>query len=249
MTPARVAQANADGTVLELAGRRLTTVPAGTERFLCWSQTLTEPLYADRFGVLVPIVIGCGSLSLGFILAGSAGIDGEAGELPCRHLVAPEPPPDLLRAAEAAASAGVCARSNVNALMSASPRPVRSPRRCLNRRRSGRCCRRWPSARPPARRRRGGGTGAANPSFAHGRGGTLRLARLAVFAAERGRLHLPDPSRKGVFPAPFFDSDRITGIDPNRVSHVSFGEERPFAHGMSEEAWQQNRRAHLRIEQ
>lgn len=27
---------------------------------------------ADRFGVLVPIVIGCGSLSLGFILAGSA---------------------------------------------------------------------------------------------------------------------------------------------------------------------------------
>jgi MFS family permease len=28
---------------------------------------------ADRFGVLVPIVIGCASLSLGFILAGSAG--------------------------------------------------------------------------------------------------------------------------------------------------------------------------------
>lgn len=25
------------------------TVPAGAERYLCWSQTLTEPLYADRF--------------------------------------------------------------------------------------------------------------------------------------------------------------------------------------------------------
>lgn len=39
------------------------------------------------------------------------------------------------------------------------------------------------------------------------------------------------------------------GVDPDRISTVSYGEERPFAHGSNEEAWQQNRRAHIRVEQ
>jgi peptidoglycan-associated lipoprotein len=35
------------------------------------------------------------------------------------------------------------------------------------------------------------------------------------------------------------------GVDRSRVSIVSYGEERPFEEGSSEEAWEQNRRAHL----
>jgi peptidoglycan-associated lipoprotein len=35
------------------------------------------------------------------------------------------------------------------------------------------------------------------------------------------------------------------GIDSNRISTVSYGEERPFAIGSNEAAWAQNRRAHL----
>ena len=38
------------------------------------------------------------------------------------------------------------------------------------------------------------------------------------------------------------------GVDPARISTISYGEERPFAAGSDEDAWQQNRRAHLRIE-
>ncbi|HEX6178022.1 MAG TPA: peptidoglycan-associated lipoprotein Pal [Thermoanaerobaculia bacterium] len=37
------------------------------------------------------------------------------------------------------------------------------------------------------------------------------------------------------------------GIDASRIRTVSYGEERPFATGGSESAWQQNRRAHLVI--
>jgi peptidoglycan-associated lipoprotein len=35
------------------------------------------------------------------------------------------------------------------------------------------------------------------------------------------------------------------GIDPARIDTISYGEERPFALGHDETAWQQNRRAHL----
>lgn len=35
------------------------------------------------------------------------------------------------------------------------------------------------------------------------------------------------------------------GIDPARIDTISYGEERPFAPGHDEAAWQQNRRAHL----
>ncbi len=35
------------------------------------------------------------------------------------------------------------------------------------------------------------------------------------------------------------------GIDASRIQTVSYGEERPFAEGSTEEAWAQNRRAHL----
>jgi peptidoglycan-associated lipoprotein len=35
------------------------------------------------------------------------------------------------------------------------------------------------------------------------------------------------------------------GIDQSRVSTISFGEEKPFALGQSEEAWAQNRRGHF----
>ncbi len=35
------------------------------------------------------------------------------------------------------------------------------------------------------------------------------------------------------------------GIDPSRVSTISFGEEKPFAIGQTEEAWAQNRRGHF----
>ena len=35
------------------------------------------------------------------------------------------------------------------------------------------------------------------------------------------------------------------GIDGSRIKTVSYGEERPFAEGETEEAWAQNRRAHL----
>ncbi len=35
------------------------------------------------------------------------------------------------------------------------------------------------------------------------------------------------------------------GIDPARIDTISYGEEKPFAPGHDEEAWRQNRRAHL----
>ncbi len=35
------------------------------------------------------------------------------------------------------------------------------------------------------------------------------------------------------------------GIDASRLKAVSFGEEKPFAEGNTEEAWSQNRRAHF----
>lgn len=35
------------------------------------------------------------------------------------------------------------------------------------------------------------------------------------------------------------------GIDPARIDTISYGEEKPFASGHDEEAWKQNRRAHL----
>ena len=35
------------------------------------------------------------------------------------------------------------------------------------------------------------------------------------------------------------------GVDPSRMQAVSYGEERPSEEGSSEEAWAQNRRAHL----
>ncbi len=35
------------------------------------------------------------------------------------------------------------------------------------------------------------------------------------------------------------------GVDADRISTISYGEERPFATGSSEAAWAQNRRAHL----
>ncbi|HEX7125252.1 MAG TPA: peptidoglycan-associated lipoprotein Pal [Thermodesulfobacteriota bacterium] len=35
------------------------------------------------------------------------------------------------------------------------------------------------------------------------------------------------------------------GIDPSRISTISFGEEKPFAIGQTEEAWAQNRRGHF----
>ncbi|HEX6178629.1 MAG TPA: peptidoglycan-associated lipoprotein Pal [Thermoanaerobaculia bacterium] len=38
------------------------------------------------------------------------------------------------------------------------------------------------------------------------------------------------------------------GVGGSRLTHVSYGEEKPFEDGASEEAWQQNRRAHIRVE-
>ena len=38
------------------------------------------------------------------------------------------------------------------------------------------------------------------------------------------------------------------GVGGSRVTQVSYGEEKPFEEGSSEEAWQQNRRAHVRVE-
>jgi len=35
------------------------------------------------------------------------------------------------------------------------------------------------------------------------------------------------------------------GVDRDRIRTVSYGEERPFQEGSSEEAWKENRRAHL----
>ncbi len=35
------------------------------------------------------------------------------------------------------------------------------------------------------------------------------------------------------------------GVDPNRMETISFGEERPFAPGYDEAAYQLNRRAHF----
>ncbi len=35
------------------------------------------------------------------------------------------------------------------------------------------------------------------------------------------------------------------GVDPARIDTISYGEEKPFATGHDEEAWRQNRRAHL----
>jgi peptidoglycan-associated lipoprotein len=35
------------------------------------------------------------------------------------------------------------------------------------------------------------------------------------------------------------------GVEKDRLSMVSYGEERPFASGSSEEAWALNRRAHM----
>jgi peptidoglycan-associated lipoprotein len=35
------------------------------------------------------------------------------------------------------------------------------------------------------------------------------------------------------------------GVDEGKLSMVSYGEERPFAHGSNEEAWAKNRRAHM----
>jgi peptidoglycan-associated lipoprotein len=37
------------------------------------------------------------------------------------------------------------------------------------------------------------------------------------------------------------------GIQPNRISTISYGEERPFDSGHNEEAWSKNRRAHFVI--
>lgn len=37
------------------------------------------------------------------------------------------------------------------------------------------------------------------------------------------------------------------GIQPNRISTISYGEERPFNSGHNEEAWSKNRRAHFVI--
>jgi peptidoglycan-associated lipoprotein len=37
------------------------------------------------------------------------------------------------------------------------------------------------------------------------------------------------------------------GIEPNRISTVSYGEEKPLDPGQNEEAWGKNRRAHFRI--
>lgn len=35
------------------------------------------------------------------------------------------------------------------------------------------------------------------------------------------------------------------GVDPVRITTISYGEERPFAFGSNEQAWAQNRRAHM----
>ena len=35
------------------------------------------------------------------------------------------------------------------------------------------------------------------------------------------------------------------GVEPSRLKTVSYGEEKPFAEGHSEDAWAQNRRAHF----
>lgn len=37
------------------------------------------------------------------------------------------------------------------------------------------------------------------------------------------------------------------GVDPSRLTYVSYGKERPFVQGATEEAFAQNRRAHFRV--
>jgi peptidoglycan-associated lipoprotein len=37
------------------------------------------------------------------------------------------------------------------------------------------------------------------------------------------------------------------GIEPSRISTISYGEERPFDQGHNEDAWTKNRRAHFVI--
>jgi len=39
----------------------------------------------------------------------------------------------------------------------------------------------------------------------------------------------------------------VLGIDPSRMSYVSYGEEKPLVQGHNEEAWARNRRAEFRI--
>ncbi|HEV8486645.1 MAG TPA: peptidoglycan-associated lipoprotein Pal, partial [Blastocatellia bacterium] len=39
----------------------------------------------------------------------------------------------------------------------------------------------------------------------------------------------------------------VRGVAPDRVSTVSYGEERPFEQGQGEAAWAKNRRAHVRL--
>ncbi len=39
------------------------------------------------------------------------------------------------------------------------------------------------------------------------------------------------------------------GVDPSRIEIISYGEERPFAQGHNETAWQLNRRAHFIIQE
>ena len=38
------------------------------------------------------------------------------------------------------------------------------------------------------------------------------------------------------------------GIDPSRLTTISYGEERPLAHGQNETSWAKNRRAHFALE-
>jgi len=38
------------------------------------------------------------------------------------------------------------------------------------------------------------------------------------------------------------------GVEANRIQTISYGEERPFATGHDEEAWRQNRRAHVVVD-
>lgn len=38
------------------------------------------------------------------------------------------------------------------------------------------------------------------------------------------------------------------GVSASRIRTISYGEEKPFAAGHNEEAWQQNRRAHFRLQ-
>jgi peptidoglycan-associated lipoprotein len=39
------------------------------------------------------------------------------------------------------------------------------------------------------------------------------------------------------------------GINADKLSMISYGEERPFAYGSNEEAWAQNRRAHMVVKE